>query len=375
MIKEEKKKIKLLLVVCNNVLNGTERYVVDLANNLPKEKFDIDVATPLNGALSSILCDHNIREIIFNNGKLYRYSLKGLYNLAKILRQNKYDVLHANAGIWPCLVGKIMRVKLIIELKHGIFYSHKQLESLSVFRKIYEIGKQLLVDKFLVTSQNDKNILIKYFRVKEDIISVIPLGLDINELKKKVSNLKHNDFDKSNIIIGHIGRLTYQKAQEILLQAFNLLVHKYPRINLIIIGDGENKQNLMKFISKNKLTEKVIFKGYVKEVYKEILKFDMHVLTSRFEGMGYVNLEAMALGVPIITTDVGGISNFLMDKHNALITKVDDPDSTMKAIERLINDDRMRVNIINNARNTVSEYSIERMANETANFYMNNIQN
>lgn len=369
---ENPKKIKVLLAVCNNVLNGTERYVVDLASNFPNDKFDIYVATPMKGPLSDILKSKSIKEIVFDNGKLLTYSFKGLNNLRHIFKKEKFDILHANSGFLPCIVGKISGIKFVIEVKHGIFYSNKQLNTLPYIRKIYERNKKRFVDKFIATSPNDKDLMIKYFYIPEDMIEVIYLGLDTKELKNKMSNERVTKVE-NKFLLGHIGRLTYQKAQIILLKAFKIVNDRYPNTKLIIVGEGEDKNDLLNFVKQNGLENKVEFKGYIADIYNEMIKFDAHVLTSRFEGMGYVNLEAMELGIPVITTDVGGASNFLTNEYNALITPVEDPQSTADAIEKLITNNKLRSDIIKNAAQTVKEYSIERMVRETSDFYIRNL--
>lgn len=370
---DNQKKIKVLLAVCNNVLNGTERYVVDLASNLPGDRFDVYVATPMKGPLSDILESRSIKEIVFDNGKLMTYSLKGLTNLRRIIKKEKFDILHANAGFLPCVVGKISGIKFILEVKHGIFYSKKQLDTLPFLRRLYERNKKRFVDKFIATSPNDKGLMIKYFHIPDDMIEVIYLGLDTKELLTKVSNEPVKK-DENKFILGHIGRLTFQKGQIFLLKAFKIISGKYPNARLEIIGEGEDKESLLKFVQENDLEDKVLFRGYISDIYNEMRKFDAHILTSRFEGMGYVNLEAMALGVPVITSNVGGATNFLKDRHNALITEVEDHLSTANAIEDVISNTALRNTLIENGLKTVQDYSVERMARETVNFYLKNIK-
>ena len=366
------RKIKVLLAVCNNVLNGTERYAVDLASHLPKDKFDVYIATPMKGPLSEILKENSINEVIFDNDKLQTYSLKGLLNMRRILKKERFDILHANAGILPCIMGRVAGTKFIMEVKHGIFYSKAQLDSLPFLRKLYEKSKKLFVDKFIATSPNDKKLMIDYFNIPEEKIDVIYLGLDIDKLKKKLTAPAEKSNNKE-FLFGHIGRLTFQKAQIILLKAFRIISAKYPNARLVIVGDGEDKSELVNYMKENNLEDKIYFKGYISDIYNEMSTFDVHVLTSRFEGMGYVNLEAMALGVPVITSDVGGATNFLKDRYNALITRVEDPQSTADAMEAIISDTDLRNTLIENGRKTVLDFSVERMAQETANFYLKNI--
>ncbi len=365
------KKINLLLVVCNNVLNGTERYVVDLAKNLNKDEFNVYVAVPLYGPLSEILKENNINEIIYDNGKVNYYSFKGLKRLYQIMKEFKIDIVHANAKFQPCTVGKLAGVKLNIETRHGIFYSANQLEKLPIIRKLYEYSKQLFVDDFIAISDNDKNRLIKYFRIRSKKITVLYLGVDIEEIAKNCNSVfNYREVNKeSNFIIGHVGRFTFQKAQEYLLVAFKRISEKYPRAKLVIVGNGENKENIVRFINENNLHDKVIIKEYIKKIYSEISAFDAHILTSRYEGTPYVNFEAMALGVPVITSDTGGISNILTNGFDSLITRVGNTNDTFSAIESLILNESLRKKLILNAFDTVKKYSVQKMAENISKYY------
>lgn len=365
--------IKVLLVVCNNLLNGTERYVVDLASHLPPNKFDVTIATPLRGPLSDVISSKNLKEFIYENDKIEYYSFKGLWNLYKFIKKNKIDIVHANSKFQPCIVARLAKVKLTVETKHGVFYSKEQLENLHLWRRVYESIKQYFVDSFIATSENDKRTLVKYFKIKENKIDIIYLGLDFDDIKYKVVDDSISVNKSNKITIGHIGRFTFQKAQEVLIEAFRLLANKYENLQLSLVGTGENESSLKELVKNYQLEDKVIFKGYVDKIYSEMLSFDMHVLTSRFEGTGYVNLEAMALGIPVVASDVGGANNFFTNEYDILLTKVEDPLSTSQAIEKLIINKDLRQKLVNNAYQTVSKYTTQRMANETANFYISKI--
>lgn len=365
------RKINLLHVVCNNEFNGTERYVVDLAKNLNKDEFNVIVATPLEGPLSEVLKENNIREEIYNNGKKYYYSFKGLYNLYRIMKDNKIDIVHANAKFQPCIAAIFAGVKLKVETKHGIFYSKKQLENLSILRRMYEFAKQYFVDDFIATSENDRETLIKYFKISRKKVSVLFLGIDFYDMEKRSDGLfSYKPYNPgTEFIIGHIGRLTYQKAQEYLLEAFKIIAGKYEKARLVIVGSGENESILKKYIEENSLGDKISFKGYIKDIYREMQSYHAHVLTSRYEGTGYVNLEAMALGVPVITSNVGGATNFFTSGVDSIITEVENPASTAQAIGKLISDEKHRELLIINAFNTVKKYSVQKMTDDTSAYY------
>ncbi len=371
------KKINLLLIVCNNVLNGTERYVVDLAKNINKDEFNVYVAVPMKGPLSEILKENSINEVLYDNGKLYYYSFKGIRNLYRIMKKLKIDIVHANAKFQPCIAGKLAGVKLNVESRHGIFYSANQLEKLSIFRKLYEYSKQFFIDDFIAISDNDKKTLIKYFRIRSKKISVLYLGVDIEEIANNCNTVFNYRAvnPESNFIIGHVGRFTFQKAQEYLLEAFKRISEKYQRAKLVIVGSGENKEDIIRFINENNLHDKVIIKEYINKIYSEISSFDVHILTSRYEGTPYVNFEAMALGIPVISSDTGGISNILTNGFDSLITRVGNTDDAFKAIESLILDESLRKKLILNAFETVKKYTVQNMAVQTAQYYILKLKN
>ena len=229
--------IKVLYVVCNNVMHGTERYVVDLARNIDKNIFSVCVATPEKGPLSDILQFYNIEEIIYNNGRMNLFTLKGAVKLFKQMFKKKFDVIHTNAGVVPNLLGKILRVKLNIEIKHGILIPDEILNTLSFKQKYHEKIKQYLVDYFIAISENDKKKMIKFFNIKEKKIEIIYNGVDLqNLLQYKKENVQNNNKHNDEIIIGTIGRLEYQKGHDVLIKAFSRVVNLYPKIKLLILG-------------------------------------------------------------------------------------------------------------------------------------------
>lgn len=367
---ETPKRLKVLLVVCNNKLHGTERYVIELAKNLPRSLMDIYVATPERGELSEILRQNDIPELVYHNGRMNIFSIKGTYNLYRIIRKHKFDVIHANAGIIPNILGKVCRARVNIEVKHGLFHQDKKPSDLSIRRKLHEWVKQFFVDYFIAISDNDKKRMVKYFSIKEEKIKVIYNGIDQNILLpyRKVLDLKEESA-KDTIIFGNIGRLTYQKAQDVLIEAFSNLVKKNEKARLLIIGSGEDEAKIKEQIEKAQLTDKVSVEGYKKNIFEHMRNLDVLVLTSRSEGVPYVILEAMCMGIPIISTKVGGIDNVLENEKTALLVEKNDVKGIEEAMLKLIENPALRCELSSNAMKKVEAYSIERMATETMKLY------
>lgn len=365
------RKHKVLLVICNNRLHGTERYVVELAKNLSKELFDVYVATPETGEISEILLRYNIKELVFHNGRMNLFTLKGMVNLFRLIKENKFDVVHANAGIIPAILGKLLGVKVNIEIKHGVHYPDEVLQRLPIRKKIHEWIKQFFVDYFIAISENDKEKIVNYFSVKEEKVKVIYNGIDEHRLLLYRKTLDIADeSSKIFITIGNIGRITFEKGHDILIEAFYKLTGVRENVRLVIIGAGDNVEAVKELIKKRNLTNKVILEGYKDNIFEFLRSFDIFVLTSRYEGVPYVILEAMSIGVPIISTKVGGIDNVLEDGRTGLLVQKDDVNGIFEAMLKLVDDSALRYKLASNAMQEVKNYSILRMVEETSALYL-----
>jgi len=362
--------IKVLLVVCNNVIHGTERYVLDLARNLDTRKFKVMVATPSAGPISETLKANNIEEIVYENGRMNRFTLKGTCNLFKKLRQGNFDIIHTNAGIIPNIIGKILRIKRNIESKHGILLPDEILEKMPLKTFLHEKIKEYFVDTFIVESDIDKEKMIKYFKIKSDKIKVIYNGIDItNKSLLSVTESDKVNNQKDGFLIGTIGRLTYQKGQDVLLKAFAIVCKSIKNVKLVILGSGEEESNLKKLVQDGGIEDKVIFENYREDFYGFIKGLDIFVLTSRFEGVPYVILEAMALGTPIISTKVGGIENVLRNNITALLIDKDNIQQIQNAIITLYNNPSLRLSLSNEAVNEIRKYSLKNMIDKVDGLY------
>ncbi|CAF3834709.1 unnamed protein product, partial [Rotaria sp. Silwood1] len=172
-------------------------------------------------------------------------------------------------------------------------------------------------------------------------------GLNVAEIEKQIDSKifrKHKN-SENKIIVGTIGRYNFQKAYDVLVNAVEKVIAVNTNVLFHFIGTGEEENKIKAIVTEKKLDKNIIYTGYTSEIFKYLAGFDIFVLTSRYEGIPYVLLEAMYLEIPIVCTRVGGIDNILKNYENAIITEPDSPDETSKAILKLISDDDLRNNI------------------------------
>ena len=218
-----------------------------------------------------------------------------LYELFKYLKSNKDSVvLSFQANIYCIIICKLLNIKVIVRSNSSpIGWYHNSLKRF-IYQKIIRFA-----DKVIVNSLDFKKQMEKRFNIRvENIFN----PLNVNEIKKK-SKVKINyDFFNEGLKIINIGRLTDQKDQITLLRSINLLKYKV-KIKLLIIGSGVEQKNLMNYIKNNNLSSYVRIKKFLDNPYPYILKSDLFILSSKYEGLPNVLLEAAVLKKFIISTN------------------------------------------------------------------------
>lgn len=308
------KKLRILHTLNNSLISGIETFVLELIKNSDRSKFEFTVAIPCNGQIVDVLKDMGINYCIFNDNCRKPHNIKGIINLIKIILQNKFDVIHAHAGILPCILGYFFGVKLRIEHRHGLDFTEEMRENMGRLRIFYESIKEYFLNFTISGNERDRNYLIKKFGYKPDKVITVYNGVeDISEL------IKNNNRDE--FTVGTVCRLTFQKAPENFVEIAKLIedAGTGKKIRYEIWGTGELKDMLEKLIIKQGLENKVFLMGYMYDKVKTFSDFDIFMLTSRYEGMPYVILYSMSAGIPVVSTDVGGINEVIDTGRNGVL--------------------------------------------------------
>ena len=278
----------------------------------------------------------------FNKSRWIKYSICLIFLFFNLLKSKEKPLIFAfQANIYAIFIAKLLNAKIITRSNSApAGWSNNKFKTI-----LYKFLINL-ADDVMVNSLEFKKSFEKKFKIKvECIYNPFDKIFIRNKIKDKI---KIRFFKKNYLNIVSVGRLTDQKDHITLLRAISLLRENF-KIKLIIIGKGEKKNLLHKFIIKNKLSNKVKLLGYLSNPYPYICKSDIVILSSKFEGLPNILLEAQFLKKYIISTNCPtGPKEILLDGEAGDLFKVGDHNQLSTLLKNYNNRKKLITKKINN---------------------------
>lgn len=199
-------------------------------------------------------------------------------------------------------------------------------------------------------------------------LHVVANGIAAPQLPARAELRRSWGLDDSHFVIGFVGRFNPQKAPERMLEAFSYVSRPFPHARLVMVGKGPLEEQLRRQALNAGVDDRIVWLGEYPG-QQAMAGFDVFCLTSRYEGMPYVLLEALAAGLPIISTPVGGATMMIEPGVSGLIADAEKPLDYPRALHRLLEDAALRRAIVAAARLRAGKYPLERMVRETRAVY------
>jgi len=291
-----------------------------------------------------------------------------LFKSIKLIKKEKIDLIHAQgflSGILGYILKKITKIPYIITIQSADFSVYHPRLNIKIINKVYQ-WIEGIVFKGADSCHAVSKHLEKHFRKYgiENIV-VIPDGVSQNKFKldanKKLTR-KELGFDTENLIVC-VSRLEHKNGTHDLIEAAKYL--KDLDFKIIICGDGSDRQKLEKMVEELNLKHRVFLIGDIlhADLPRYVACGDIFVRPSLAEGFGIVFLEAMAAGLAVIATPVGGIPDFLEDGETGLFCEPGNPKDIAEKIKILIQNKSLREKLIKNGRQMVLDiYNWDRIS-------------
>lgn len=304
--------------------------------------------------------EKNHVSIIYLNKKP-GFDISIFLKLYKVFKKEKFDAIHMHRYITFYAVPPAVLVRIPVKI-HTI-HSVATYDNHGLGRFLNKVFYHCFRTIPVSLSELVKETVASTYHLNNKCIPVIYNGIDLKKLR-----LKKNYELNNTIILLHIGRFIEAKNHRGLIDAFEIISKEIESIKLRLIGDGELRSEIQSYVEKKKLSEKVEFLGLIDDCADYLSKADVYILASYVEGMPITLIEAMGSGLPIVSTNVGGISN-MITKDNAILVNPDTHEISDAVLELLKNEEK-RKKLGSAAKIRSQRFSSEVMAKEYERLYV-----
>ena len=333
----ETSKVKILYLITGLKTGGAEIVLYNLVKNINKKKIETVVVSIIPIAEIGKKIQNSGIRVLSLNAK-FKYNPFIFFKLISILKKEKPQILHSflfHSILLGRIVGRICKVPIIISSIHSEYIGG------FLRNRLLQITDSL-DDVVTIVSQKASETMLKSKTASANKLLVIYNGIDLNKFifqdkKTREEIRKELNLKKDDKVLISIGRLFKAKGYPYLIEAIKILKSKYPDIKLLIIGEGEEKNKLETQIRGLNLEKNIFLLGRKENVSNYLNASDIFVLASLWEGFGLAIVEAMACGLPVITTNVGGIPEIIKDKISGLLVNPKDFKILAQKIDYLLN--------------------------------------
>jgi len=339
-------------------LAGTEIATYNIAKHLARRGHEVHVITSLDAGLPKESTEEGFYvHRIFWRKIRFAGAISFWIKVFLILRKVNPDMVHAQSiGIcMPAFIAKKLLRKPYVVWGRGsdVYLPGKFIKSIS----------KLVLKNANTAIALTEDMKREMQKLCDRDILVIPNGIDLEKFK----NLSRKDLRKrlkikdNEKIITFVGTLRPVKGVKYLIKAMELIIKKNENVKLMLVGDGEEREELESLVEELDLKECVKFIGRVQneEIPQYMAASDVFVLPSLSEGFPVVTLEAMASGLAIIATSVGGLPEIVEDGENGFLVEPKNPKEIAKKVLLILGSDELRENISKKNKEKVKEYGWE----------------
>lgn len=373
-----RKRINILFIidVLSGLEGGTERHLYRLVKQMDKDLFSCSIATfDLEGEMKEKMRKKGIDIYHIPLGSIFSLNaLRKAVVLRKIMREKKIDIVqtfHFKADTYGVLVSRLSGIKYIVSSRRDTGDTKKS--TYILLNKIMDI----LINRFITVCNKVGERLTKDEGVPISKLLTIYNGIDFNRIavpdnictlgiRRKIG-ISEDDF-----VVGTVAYFRPEKSYDIFFKAMLLAKKSIKNLKVITVGRGETYDQCRNFCAENNMDDWVIFAGKVDNVSDYIAVMDVGCLVpGSNEGFSNAVLEKMAMGKPLIVTDVGGNAEAVIDGENGIVIPPLDFKCLSEAVIYLHNNPSLRIEMGRKSRERVEKYfSLEKMIKSHENLYL-----
>ncbi|MHB0977641.1 MAG: glycosyltransferase family 4 protein [Candidatus Aquicultorales bacterium] len=346
---------RVMLVFGGGDEGGGPAYLKSLLRHMDRARFQVTYVSLGRDSLAAEVSEFVAATEVVEG---WRASLAGsVSGVFGALRKHKADVIHTHglrANLAGRVAGRLMGIPVVTTVHSAISLDYADRIKQFLAPKV-DSSTLSLTTRFIAVSAAIKKDLIKR-RVPEEKITVVyngvdvPIGQPVAEEARRRLGVSGDEF-----VVGTVARLEPNKGIRFLIRAAADLRPLLPKLKVVIVGSGRDRRELEREAERLGLGEVVAFTGFQEDARALMSAFDVFALPSLMEGFALVVIEAMASGIPVVASKVGGVPEIVQEGRNGLLVEPGDPKSLAEAILKLHASPQLRRSIIGEAYQDFSE--------------------
>ncbi len=361
--------MRILYVVTSAGFGGASMHVLQLMRYFSAQAFEIGLVSAPEPRLLGEAEKLGVR--LFVNPYFVRRlhvfnDVRAFMPVRRAIKEFSPDIIHCHstkAGLIARFWSAILNIKPVIFTAHGwAFTEGREYWKRFLLAQIEKLAGYV-TDKIICVSEFDKELALKFKVADENKLVVIHNGIDPTEFIR----ISRNYHKSSNeVIVTFVGRLAPPKDLFLLIDAVKLV----PEVKLQIVGDGELRVKVERYILKNFLSDRVILLGERFDIPEILAQSDIFVLPSKWEGLPLTIIEAMMSGLPVVATRVGGVPELVEDGVNGYLVPSGDVKAFADAIRKLAYNVELRERMGKAGRKrAIENFTLDKMLLRVAQVY------
>ncbi|MDQ0974608.1 glycosyltransferase involved in cell wall biosynthesis [Neobacillus niacini] len=361
--------MKIMYLLFSYTVGGTERLVADICNEMVSQEHEVYLYVVNNLYSEEVLntLDRKVhielqKRPVGSGGKI-----DTIRRVTKYIKDNQIEIVHCNSLDIP----EILILKPFLFRKTKIVHTIHDVGQYGQLAKWKIILRNILCDNFVAISKSVKKDIVEHGAKAKKVVTVYN-AINLEKFSSKSSGRYNPD----KIVIGNVARfMPEKKGQDILVEAIDLISKKYPNVVCYFAGGYDNShkkafENLKRIIMERGIDNNIIFLGNVDNIPELLRTIDIFVLPSRFEGFGISLIEAMAMGIPCIASNLDGPAEIMVSNPNQLFDVgdsaqlaekisyvIDNYDLIKKQAQNEINRIQKRFDIVNMCKKLIKVYT------------------
>jgi glycosyltransferase involved in cell wall biosynthesis len=292
--------------------------------------------------------------------------------MIQLLKVRNIQIVHSylfEANLLGTLAGRVAGVPVVISSKRSIdTYKGGKLFATGV--------SNFLSTKITVNSQLVKEHTASHESLTHNRLVLIPNGVRFNHRPMPVSERQRLrsvwNIPNDAFVVGTIARFYWKKGYEYFMEMVSLILKEHPEVYFVAIGDGSLRKEIEELAHKLGVHNNVIFTGAIPKAEQYLPVFDLYVCTSVIEGMSNALLEAMAQGLPVVATAVGGNKENVVNGETGYLLPARNPQALAEKILNLINNPYLIAKMVEAGKKRIaSEYALDKMIERMETLYTN----